>query len=241
MSFLGFPDSSVGKEATRNAGDPGSIPGLGRSPREGIGLPTALFLGFPCGSASKESTCNVGDLGSIPRLGRSLGEGKSYPLQYSGLENSMDCIVRGVTKTRPRLNDFHHSPLDFHQDHSAWSFYHFCPISLAVLNEGLRGDYFASPTPTRRHFAVSGEIFVCYNWKGYLWLPKFRSQRYCLHLISQGCHNKLPQTEICCLTILEARNPNSRGCQGQAPSECSREEFYLAFDVSQQSLAFLAL
>ena len=55
-------------------------------------LPTPVFLGFPCGSAGKESTCSVGDLGSIPGLGRSLGEGKGYPLQYSGLENSMDYI-----------------------------------------------------------------------------------------------------------------------------------------------------
>ena len=52
-------------------------------------LPTAAFLGFPCGSVGKESTCNVGDLGSIPGLGRSPGEGKGYPLQYSGLENSI--------------------------------------------------------------------------------------------------------------------------------------------------------
>ena len=49
-----------------------------------------MFLDFPCGSAGKESTCNAGDLGSIPGLGRSPGEGKGYPLQYSGLENSMD-------------------------------------------------------------------------------------------------------------------------------------------------------
>ena len=45
---------------------------------------------FPCGSAGKESSCNVGDLGSIPGLGRSPGDQNSYPLQYSGLENSMD-------------------------------------------------------------------------------------------------------------------------------------------------------
>ena len=50
---------------------------------------------------------NVGDLGSFPGLGRSLGEGKGYPLQYSGLENSMDCIIHGVTKSRTRLSDFH--------------------------------------------------------------------------------------------------------------------------------------
>ena len=63
--------------------------------------------GFPIGSAGKESACNVGDLGLIPGLGRSPGEGKCYPLQYSGLENSMDWIVHGVTKSRTRLSDFH--------------------------------------------------------------------------------------------------------------------------------------
>ena len=56
--------------------------------------------GFPCGSAGKESACNAGDLGSIPGLGRFPREGKGYPLQYSGLENSMDCIVHGVTKSQ---------------------------------------------------------------------------------------------------------------------------------------------
>ena len=54
---------------------------------------------FPDGSAGKESACSVGDLGSIPGLGRSPGEGKGYPLQYSGLENFMDCIVPGVAKS----------------------------------------------------------------------------------------------------------------------------------------------
>ena len=56
------------------------------------------FLDFPGGSAGKESACNAGDLGSILGLGISPAEGKGYPLQYSGLENSMDCIVHGVTK-----------------------------------------------------------------------------------------------------------------------------------------------
>ena len=59
-------------------------------------LPTPVFLDFYCGSTGKESACNVGDLGLIPRLGRSPGEGKGYPLQYSGLENSMDSIVHGA-------------------------------------------------------------------------------------------------------------------------------------------------
>ena len=64
-------------------------------------------MGFPCGLAGKESACNVGDLSSIPGLGRSPGEGKGNPLQYSGLEHSMDCLVHGVAKSRTRLSDFH--------------------------------------------------------------------------------------------------------------------------------------
>ena len=67
--------------------------------------------GFPCGSADKESTCNVGDLGLIPGLGRPPGEGKGYPFQYSGLENSMNCIVYGVTKSWTGLSDFHFTSL----------------------------------------------------------------------------------------------------------------------------------
>ena len=70
--------------------------------------------GFPCGSVGKESTCNVGDLGSIPGLGRSPGEGKSYPLQYSGLENSMDsmdCTVHEVAKSRTWLSLSHGNSL----------------------------------------------------------------------------------------------------------------------------------
>ena len=49
----------------------------------------------------------MGGLGSIPGLRRDPGEGKGYPLQYSGLENSMDCIVRGVAKSWTQLSDFH--------------------------------------------------------------------------------------------------------------------------------------
>ena len=62
-------------------------------------LVARLTVGFSCGSAGKESTCNAGYLGLIPGLGRSPGEGKGYPLQYSGLENSMDYTVHGVAKS----------------------------------------------------------------------------------------------------------------------------------------------
>ena len=104
---MSFPDSSVGKRICLQ------FRGLQfnswvrkicwRRDRQ----PTPVFLGFPCGSASKESTCNVGDLGSIPGLGKSPGEGKGYSLQYSGLENFMDCIVHVVTKSQTQLSDFH--------------------------------------------------------------------------------------------------------------------------------------
>ena len=65
------------------------------------------FMGFPWGSTGKEYSHNAGDPGLIPGLGRSPAEGKGYPLQYSGLENSMACIVHGVAKSRTWLSDFH--------------------------------------------------------------------------------------------------------------------------------------
>ena len=66
-----------------------------------------MFLSFHCGPDGKEFACNVGDLGLIPGLPRSPGDGKGSPLQYSGLENSMDCILHGVTKSRTWLSNFH--------------------------------------------------------------------------------------------------------------------------------------
>ena len=67
---------------------------------------TLQIVSFPGGSTGKESTFNVGDLDFIPGLGRSPGEEKGYPVQYFGLENSMDCIVHGVT-VRQDLGGFH--------------------------------------------------------------------------------------------------------------------------------------
>ena len=78
------------------------------------------FKGFPGDSVGKESPCNAGDLGFIPR--RSPGEGKGYPLQYYGLENSMDCIVNGVTKSWTLLSNFHFSP-------SYWDTKDICDLS----------------------------------------------------------------------------------------------------------------
>ena len=98
LSCLGFPGSSGGKESTCNAGDPFDS-WVRKIHWRRDRLPTPVFLGFPCGSTGKESACNMGDVGSVSELGRSPEEGKSYPLQYSGLENSMDCIVHGVIKS----------------------------------------------------------------------------------------------------------------------------------------------
>ena len=79
---MDFPGGSDGKASVYDVGDPGSIPGK----------MSDNILGFPGGSEVKASACNVGNLGSIPR------EGKGSPFQYSGLKNSMDCIVHGITK-----------------------------------------------------------------------------------------------------------------------------------------------
>ena len=67
----------------------------------------AQLVKSACKKKKKKSACNMGDLSSIPVLGRSPGEGKSYPLQYSGLENSMDSMIHGVTKSSTRQSDFH--------------------------------------------------------------------------------------------------------------------------------------
>ena len=87
-----FPKASLVAQLVKNLPalqeTPGSIPGSGRSPGEGIDrLLTPVFLGFTGGSDGKESTCNVGDLGLILGLGRSPGGGHGNPLQYSCLEN----------------------------------------------------------------------------------------------------------------------------------------------------------
>ena len=85
------------------------------------------------GSPSKMEN-NAGDLGSVPGLGRSPGEGKDYPLQCSGLENFMDCIVHRITKSRTQLSDFH-----FHCFH-AYSIHY-----ISLQNPNLDGLYYCFP------------------------------------------------------------------------------------------------
>ena len=90
-----------------HGGSVGEDSWVGEIPWRRDRLLTQVFLGFPCDSAGKESTCSVGDLGLIPGLVRSPGEGNGNPLQYAGLENSMEGIVHGVAKGQIQLGDFH--------------------------------------------------------------------------------------------------------------------------------------
>ena len=100
--LTGFPIAQLVKNLPAVQGDPSSILG-GEDHWKRDRLPTPVFLGFPCGSAGKESARNAGDLDLIPGLGRCPGEGKGYPLQCSGLENSM-----GSQRVRHNsLSDFH--------------------------------------------------------------------------------------------------------------------------------------
>ena len=89
-----------------------------------------FYIHFPCGSAGKESACNAGDMGLIPELGRSSGERKGYPLQYSGLENFMDCIVHGVAKSQTQLSDFHFHSFFFSQ--SFFFFFNFLTLQYCI-------------------------------------------------------------------------------------------------------------
>ena len=107
LSVLSIPGCSAGKESACNAEDPGLTPGLGRSAGEGIGY---LFQ-YSWASLVAQLVKNLRAMWET--WVRSLGleespeEGKGYPLQYSGLENSMDCIVYGVAKSQTRLSGFH--------------------------------------------------------------------------------------------------------------------------------------
>ena len=93
--FLGFPCDSAGKESACNVGNLGSIPGLGRSPGEEKGRRRGQQR-----MRWLDGITDVMDMSLIPGLGRSPGEEQDYPLWYSGLENSTDCIVHRVTKSR---------------------------------------------------------------------------------------------------------------------------------------------
>ena len=98
------------------------------------------ILGLPLWLSCKESACNAGDLGSIPGLQRSPGEGKGYSIQYSGMENSMDYTVHGVTKSWTQLNDFH-----FHFEHS---------LALPVFGIAMKTDLFQTIAEFSKFFGI---------------------------------------------------------------------------------------
>ena len=88
--------------------------------------------GFPHSSVGKESACNAGDPGLIPGLGRPPGEGNGYPPQYSGLENSMDCIVHGITKSQTRLSDLHFTMFLYYYGAILSKFFSLYPYPLSL-------------------------------------------------------------------------------------------------------------
>ena len=90
-----FTVSSVGKESTCNAGDPGSIPGSGRSAGEGVGY----LLQYSWASLMAQLVIQCRRPGFNPWVGK-ITEVEGYPLQYSSLENSTDCIVHGVARSQ---------------------------------------------------------------------------------------------------------------------------------------------
>ena len=108
-----FPGSSAGQESACNAGDPGLIPGSGRYPGEEKGSPPQYSW------ASLVAQMEKNLLAMRKTWVRSLGwedpleKGTGYPLQYSDLENSMDCIVHGVEKSWTRLSDFDFTSLPY--------------------------------------------------------------------------------------------------------------------------------
>ena len=102
LDGLGFYGSSADEASACNAGKPGSIPGLGRSPRDR--LPTPVFMGIPGCSDGKEAACNAGDLGSIPGLGNPLEEGTATHSSILAWRIHMDrgawrATVPGVTNS----------------------------------------------------------------------------------------------------------------------------------------------
>ena len=108
--LVGFPHSSAGKESACSTGDPGSFPGSGRSPREGIGYPLQCSWASLVAQWVKKS-CNAEDLGLLPGLGRSPGEGRErlptpvfWPGEFQGLYSPWGRKEFGRTEQRSLLH-----------------------------------------------------------------------------------------------------------------------------------------
>ena len=131
---------------------------------------------FPDSLVGKESACYAGDPGSIPGLGRSPGEGIGYPLQYSGLENSMDCIVHRVAKSRTQLSGFHFSLS-----------YHLSPSKLCGLVTQLYPTFFNSMDYSPPDSSVHGIL-------------QARIPEWVAMPSSRGSSQPRDQTQVSCIT-----------------------------------------
>ena len=107
MANGGFPDSSVGKDSACKAGDPGLIPGWGRSTEEGIGYPMQYSWAFLVAQLVKNLPAMWETWVRFLDWEDPLEKGKATHSRNSGLVNSMDCILHGVTKSQTQLSDFH--------------------------------------------------------------------------------------------------------------------------------------
>ena len=146
--------------------------------------------GFPGSSVGKESACNAEDPSSIPGLGRSPGEGNGYPLQYSGLENSMDCLVHGLTKSRTWLSDFHFirrlwgmyelgfaKPLEqllAHGKNNLMLVAQFCPALCTSVDQGSPGSSFHGILQARTLEWIAIPCFRGSSW------PRDRTRVACI-------------------------------------------------------------
>ena len=133
---------------------------VGKIPWRRDRLPTPVFLSFSCGSAGIESSSNAGDLGSSPGFGRSPRERKVYPLQYSGLKNSMNWIVHGVAKSQTQLSNFH---------------------SLHSLGEYLAHDKLSILTIVHVPVILILVVTVYFSWKIRVYFYILPSMRYSCH------------------------------------------------------------
>ena len=107
-----FPGSSVGKQSACIEGDPGSIPGSGRSPGEGIGYPLQYSWASLGGSDGKEPACQCGRPGFNPWLGTIpwRREWLPIPVFWPGefhRRGDWQATVHGVSKSQTRLSDLH--------------------------------------------------------------------------------------------------------------------------------------
>ena len=182
--LVGFPHSLVGKERVRlQCRRPQFNSWVRKIPWRRERLPTPVFLGFPYGSAGKECACSVGDLGSIPGLGRSPTEGKGYPLQYSGLENSIQSMdLQRVRYDWVTFTLFSWTPKSIWTMTAAWNW-----KTLASWRESYdkpkqcnkkHRHYFANKGPSSQRYGFSsGHVWMWELDYKESWTPKNWCQR----------------------------------------------------------------